>query len=63
MPDINCRVAKLEANHEMLIKTIQKMDANLDVLTEQATKQKGFIAGVTLAISAVISIVTWWFNK
>ena len=63
MPDINCRVAKLEANHETLMDTIEKMDKNLEKLTEQSTKQKGFIAGITFAISAIISVVGWWWSK
>ena len=63
MPDINCRVAKLEANHETLMDTIQKMDRNLESLTEQSTKQKGFIAGITFAASAIVSIVGYWWSK
>ena len=63
MPDINCRVSRLEANHETLMETIEKMDKNLEKLTEQSTKQKGFIAGTTFALSAIISVVGWWWTR
>jgi hypothetical protein len=63
MPDINCRVAKLEEKHETLLETVKRMDDNVDKLVALQEKQKGYIGGVTMTISAIIGIGTWWFNK
>ena len=63
MPDINCRVAKLEERHETLLETVKRMDDNVDKLVALQEKQKGYIGGVTMTISAIIGIGTWWFNK
>ena len=63
MPDLNCRVAKLEERHEALLETVKRMDDNVDKLVSLQEKQKGFIGGITIAISAIVSIASWWFNN
>ena len=43
MPDINCRVAKLEERHDLLLETVKRMDDNVDRLVALQEKQKGYI--------------------
>lgn len=68
MPDIDCRVAKLEQkmeNYDHILqnhlveeeKATVKLFDKLDVIEESLAKQKGFIGGVTFTISAIVGAI------
>lgn len=68
MPDLECRLAKVEANldhlNQQLIQGRDAAEDKLDAVLAQVTdlklaqeKQKGFIAGVVFAITAVAGVI------
>lgn len=74
MPDLECRVAKLEENLANLRRELSedKMQSDnfqanlckkLDDLNEAVTKQKGFLGGVVFTASALFSFVAWFFTN
>ena len=73
VPDLECRIAKLEQRFDNLEASImaekdesrRKMDKVFDVLDELKKiqeKQKGFIGGVIFAVSGIFTVVTWFFH-
>lgn len=74
MPDLNCRVAKLEEKHESLVKWLNedKEEARQDRLSIESKvnhlislqdKQKGFIGGITFTVTAIFSLITYYFTR
>ena len=74
MPDLECRVAKLEQAVEGLRDMIseekneyrRKMDQvcdALDDINQTLQKQRGFVGGVTFTVGAVFSLITWFFSS
>lgn len=74
MPDLDCRVAKLEQAVEGLRDIIaeekndhrRKMDKiceALDAINQTLQKQRGFIGGVTFTVGAVFSLIAWFFSS
>ena len=73
MPDLECRVAKLEQAVEGLRDMIaeeknenrRKMDQifeAIDHLNKTIEKQRGFVGGVIFTVGAVFSFVTWFVS-
>lgn len=59
MPDFPCRLARLEEKvHHM-----SELEAKVDQILENQTKQRGFVAGVTFTVGALASILTMAFDK
>ena len=77
MSDVNCRLAKLEqwkedhrSTHIEVKKDVdeftEKIFTKLDVIESRLDNQKGFIAGITFAVSAIITMLGLgfeWFSK
>ena len=74
MPDLECRVAKLEERHDSLVKWLNEdkeeaqiarraIDAKVSHLISLQDKQKGFIAGITFTVTAIFSCVTYYLTK
>ena len=74
MPDLECRVAKLEQAVEGLRDMIREekretseclrgINESLDDLKKNMEKQRGFVGGVIFTVSAVFSVVTWMFSN
>ena len=74
MPDLECRVAKLEQAVEGLRDMISEekresreclrgINESLDDLKKNMDKQRGFVGGVIFTVSAVFSVVTWMFSN
>ena len=74
MPDLECRVAKLEQVVEGLRDMIsedkresreclREINESLDDLKKNMEKQRGFVGGVIFTVSAVFSVVTWMFSN
>ena len=74
MPDLECRVAKLEQAVEGLRDMIKEekretseclrgINESLDDLKKNMEKQRGFVGGVIFTVSAVFSVVTWMFSN
>lgn len=74
MPDLNCRIAKLEQAHDDLEDAFiherdhnrRKMDTVSDQLSELQLllqKQKGFVGGVVFTVGALFSFITWFITN
>ncbi len=74
MPDLECRVAKLEERHESLVKWLNEdkeeaqrarhsIDEKVSHLISLQDKQKGFIGGITFTVTAIFSLVTYYLTK
>lgn len=66
MTDINCRLAKLEQWKDGHDDFSEKMFNKLSLIESRLDNQKGFIAGITFAVSAIITLVglaIGWFHK
>jgi hypothetical protein len=58
VPDLDCRVAKLEER----VDQVADMDAKLDAILASQHRQRGFIAGVSITVGAIASAVTLFFT-
>lgn len=74
MPDLECRVAKLEERVSNKIEedddyrtnvtvALKDISASIHDLKETNARQKGFMGGIIFAISAISTIVTVVINK
>ena len=74
MPDLNCRVAKVEERLDGLVKDIHcdredarrhsdRIFAALDELQKNASSNKGFFGGVVFAVSAIFACITYFLGK
>lgn len=59
MPDLSCRLARLEEKVEHM----GDLAGKVDQILENQSKQRGFIAGVTFTVGALASILTMAFDK
>jgi hypothetical protein len=74
MPDINCRVAKVEQQIEALLQDIHhdreesrrrsdRIFLILDELQKNAHNNKGFFGGVVFSVSAIFAFIVYITSK
>lgn len=74
MPDLPCRVAKLEEKltaesndsrefREEVRSSLREIAETVHNLQLQREKQVGFIAGVAAVIGGVVTVIGYFFNK
>lgn len=74
MPDLNCRVSKVEQQIESLLQDIhQEREESrrrsdriflvLETLQKDANNNKGFFGGVVFAVAAIFSGIAYVFGK
>ena len=74
MPDLECRVAKLEQKLDMKIvddkeyreevsEILRSIQSSIKEMQLEKSKEKGFIGGVVFIVGAVASIATIAVNK
>ncbi len=62
MPDINCRVSKIEQQQETQTESIEDIKKILEEVRDIQRSQQGFVRGVSFAITAIISFGGFVFN-
>ena len=62
MPDIGCRVAKIEQRQESQSKDITDIKQILEEVRDTQRDQKGFVRGVVFAITAILSAGGFFIN-
>jgi|GEM_PF-3448364 len=71
---IESRMTRMEDKHENLSrlltedkakieKSIERIEASLELITSSLDRQKGFMGGVTFVVSAVFAFVTYYFTR
>lgn len=74
MPDIDCRVAKLEQRIESLIKelnedkadnkeSLERIEHNLNSVLEKIAKYQGFAGGIMFVVGGVYTVATYFLNN
>lgn len=74
MPDLNCRVSKVEQQIESLLQDIhQEREESrrrsdriflvLDELKKDSANNKGFFGGIVFAVGAIFAVVAYVFGK
>lgn len=62
MPDLECRLAKIEERVEIMQSSHKEVTDKLDKLIDQQQKQIGFIGGVSFALTVIASGLAWILN-
>ena len=62
MPDINCRVARIEQQQENQLQDISEIKQILEEVRDTQRDQKGFVRGVAFAMTAILSAGGFIFN-
>ncbi len=74
MPDLNCRVSKVEQQIESLLQDIHqereesrrrsdRIFLALDELKKDSANNKGFFGGIVFAVGAIFAVVAYVFGK
>lgn len=62
MPDLNCRVAKIEQQQETQTESIDDIKKLLEEVRDTQKSQQGFVRGMVFAITAIVSAGGFIFN-
>jgi hypothetical protein len=62
MPDINCRVAKIEQQQETQTESIEDIKKILEEVRDIQKSQQGFVRGVAFAVTAIVSVGGFFIN-
>ena len=62
MPDLDCRLAKVEQRLDEGDAWRVEYGAKIDKLIEYQLRQRGFLAGIVFTVGALASGVTWLLN-
>ena len=74
VPDLNCRVSKVEQQIESLLQDIHqereesrrrsdRIFLALDELKKDSANNKGFFGGIVFAVGAIFAVVAYVFGK
>jgi len=74
MPDLNCRVSKVEQQIENLLQDIHqereesrrrsdRIFLALDELKKDSANNRGFFGGIVFAVGAIFAVVAYIFGK
>ena len=74
MPDLNCRVSKVEQQIESLLQDIHqereesrrrsdRIFLALDELKKDSANNRGFFGGIVFAVGAIFAVVAYIFGK
>ena len=74
MPDLNCRVSKVEQQIENLLQDIHqereesrrrsdRIFLALDELKKDSANNRGFFGGIVFAVGAIFAVVAYVFGK
>lgn len=74
MPDLNCRVSKVEQQIESLLQDIHqereesrrrsdRIFLALDELKKDSANNRGFFGGIVFAVGAIFAVVAYVFGK
>ena len=63
MPDLECRLAKVEERMSNHIEAVSEMKDTLNEMNMTMKRQQGFMAGVVFAVSSIVAGVTYFLNK
>ena len=59
MPDLDCRVAKIEQRVDVNDEYLADLHVKIDKVLEYQLRQRGFIAGIVFTVGALASALTW----
>ena len=62
MPDINCRVARIEQQQENQSQDIGDIKQLLEEVRDTQKSQQGFVRGMVFAVTAIISAAGFFIN-
>lgn len=62
MPDINCRVARIEQQQETQSQDIGDIKQLLEEVRDTQKSQQGFVRGMVFTVTAIISAAGFLFN-
>ena len=63
MPDINCRVARIEQQQDDQSQDIVDIKKLLEEVRDTQKSQQGFVRGVAFSVTAIISAVGFFINN
>lgn len=62
MPDLNCRVAKIEQQQESQTESIEDIKKMLEEVRDTQKGQQGFVRGMAFTITAIVSATGFFIN-
>ncbi len=62
MPDINCRVARIEQQQENQSQDIGDIKQLLEEVRDTQKSQQGFVRGMVFTVTAIISAAGFFIN-
>ena len=62
MPDINCRVARIEQQQETQSQDIGDIKQLLEEVRDTQKSQQGFVRGMVFTVTAIISAAGFFIN-
>ena len=62
MPDINCRVARIEQQQETQSQDIGDIKQLLEEVRDTQKGQQGFVRGMAFTITAIVSVAGFFIN-
>ena len=62
MPDMNCRVAKIEQQQETQTESIEDIKKMLEEVRDAQKSQQGFVRGMVFTVTAVVSAAGFFVN-
>lgn len=62
MPDINCRVARIEQQQENQSQDISDIKQLLEEVRDTQKSQQGFVRGMVFTVTAIISAAGFFIN-
>lgn len=62
MPDINCRVARIEQQQETQSQDIGDIKQLLEEVRDTQKGQQGFVRGMVFAVTAIVSVAGFFIN-
>jgi hypothetical protein len=62
MPDINCRVARIEQQQENQSQDIGDIKQLLEEVRDTQKGQQGFVRGMAFTITAIVSVAGFFIN-